>query len=344
MRKIVGAIVGILFGFVAASAFAETTWFNNNLNSWIMVSPAQLYQVQGNKVDANFQHVTGKTTDDVGATGKTESDLTTNVISADGIYSVGTELKTGVSAGMRMANVKSTEKTAVGSTDSKSDFKNTFLKPQVAYQIHSVASVGMAIEMDFDSVDTENSVKYDCTSYVVRPGALYTMKNLEAGLVYQTQVDQEVEVTINDQKQKFQVQKAGSAILHGRYALDQNMAFGTQLEQVMWGSLKTKNYTTGESTATDKDQQIVRIFAEYGMNSLKTEGGYAYKTAYYKNKENMDSANIGTMELSAAADYSINKEAAVGGGLAYDFGSDKNGDEKYATNDMTVQVRGKVAF
>lgn len=341
MRRTVGAIVGILFGFVAVSALAETSMFNNNLNSWIMVSPAQLYQVQGNKVDPNFEHGTGKATNEIGTT-KSETEITGNVISATGVYSIGTDLKAGIGAGMDTMTQKDKE------ADTKEDGKTIHLTPQAAYQIQNMAAVGLEADMRMDSIDRGNDRKFDSTYFVIRPGALYTMKNLEAGLVYQTQVEQKVKKTINGAEDEYTFEHPAEVVLHGRYALDQNLALGAQLHNIMHSAFKdtVTNLTTSttEKIATKNDQQVVRFTGEYSMDALKTEGGFEYATAYHKKKEYMTSETISTMGLRAAADYSISKEAAVGGGLAYDFGSDKQGDNKYATNDMTIQVRGKVAF
>ena len=334
MRKMFGVVIGI-FGLVATTAMAETTWFNNNLNSWIMVSPAQLYQVQGNKVDASFEHKTGTNTTDTGT--KTETELTGNSIGAIGVYSVGTDLKTGIAAGMNMVNLKTK------GTDNKSDTKVTYLTPQAAYQVQNMASVGVALDAMFDSTDFGNSVKYDTSYFVVRPGALYSTKNTEVGLTYLTQVDQKAKTTVNGLDLEFPVQEPAEVIIHGRYAMSQDLALGGMLKHVMYSNLEQTDATT-QTTWKNKDQEILRATAEFTTGAVKTEGGLAYTTAYYKDKDHMDNTNIGTMGLNAAADYSINKEAAVGGGLEYNFGNDKAGTTKFATNDMTIAVRGKVAF
>ena len=80
------------------------------------------------------------------------------------------------------------------------------------------------------------------------------------------------------------------------------------------------------------------------MNNLKVGGNFNYMSSYYKEKENMDLGNISTMKFGAEADYSVEKEITVGGGIEYQTGSDENDTSKYDVSGIRVAFRGNYIF
>ena len=109
------------------------------------------------------------------------------------------------------------------------------------------------------------------------------------------------------------------------------MAFGAILANVAESGLD-KDHA--------KDQQQVKATGEMTMAGVEMEGDLGYKTAYYKNKTDMNSDNIAAYTLGAAAEYGVSKAANVGGAVGYDFGSDKNAGTKVTASNLTVAVRG----
>jgi hypothetical protein len=321
--KVVAAAA--VFG-LSGSSFAADATFENHLQSTPIVSPAQLYQVEDMKTDFALGYKSDELSIKTDA-GKATGTTTGTELFAAGIFNIKSMgLRAGVSvdyvtddfAGKDTAGTKST-----------ADATYTTLTPQAALPVGPVV-LGAAFDFVQNAQKVEDTDEAKVSYTTFRPGALFTTKELEAGITYVSPHNAPA-----DEAKELSAISPAQVILHGRYAIDRNLAVG--------GIIGNKNYKALNDEAL-KDQTNLTATTEYTAGAIKVEGDLGYNTAYYKDTDYMTSENIGTLEVGAGADYAVNKDAAVGGALSYKFGSEKSKGTEYAANDLGFAIRGNVKF
>jgi hypothetical protein len=332
MRKVHVLVSATGLAMTASVAVAAESTFDNHLTSTPMVSPAQIYQTQDLKTDfkVGYESAEGTTKPD-GSSSTTATDKTNDLFAAAiyNIHSIG--LRAGIALDYGSSN---TEAEVVDVTTGQKDKikiegNDMMVTPQAAMPLGPVVA---GVAADFHQVTAKpDGVDEQKGSYnTFRPGVLFATKDMEAGITYASQTN-----TNESDADKLSFAVPAKTTLHGRYAIDRELAVGAILAD--W-------HYKGIDEDTLKDQTRVTGTVEYGIGAVKTEGELGYRSAFYKNKDSVMEDNIGMMDIGAAADYEVTKTAAVGGALGYEFGSDSAKGVKYSANMFNVAVRGNMKF
>lgn len=319
---------------ISGSAMAADATFDNHLNSTPMVSPAQVYQINDIRTDFSLGINNAAGTSKVDGADELKSSNSTTDLFAAGIYNIkAIGLRAGLVVNYGTGVAKSDQfDTASGKTqEAKADTTDFIVSPTVAMPVGPVV-IGAALDVTQATAKPEDFDEVKGTYTTFRPGVLFENGDLEAGLTYSSATN-----TANpEDPKKMDFAVPASVTAHGRVAIDRQLAVGAIIRNVHAKGLDEDQY---------KDQTQVKATGEFGMSALKLEGDLGYNTAFYKSKtEGFSEYTIGTYELGAAADYSVNKDTAVGGGLGYQFGSDKADGVKVAANVLSVAVRGNMKF
>jgi hypothetical protein len=320
-----------------SGALAADAAFENHLQSTPMVSPAQIYQIDQLRTDGALGYASDEGTSKPDGGDETKDTSTMTDFFASGIYNVQSiGLRAGLTAWYGSAASEAEMLDPTGTTTDtvkyKADGTRMVLTPQAAMPIGPVVA-GVAIDVVQESMKPEDGTAMKGNYTTVRPGVLFANNDVEAGLTWASKTNVKDDA---DKDDDLAVSSPATLTAHGRYALNRDLAVG--------GILANRNYS-GFDDEVYKNQTVLKATGEMATGPVKIEGDLGYNSAYYKDKDvGLSAATIGTYELGAAADYSINKDATVGGGLGYEFGSDKNDAVEVATNTLTVAVRGNMKF
>ena len=326
-------VSGAAFAEEAATTTTATTatkgTFDNHLNSTLMVSPAQLYQVEALRNDLQLGF-TNNWTESKADGAKNTGKSTATDLNVGAIYNVqGAGARVGLT--LDYGTWKSESKTTGADTVKGPDATMMKVSPVGAYTIADMVVVGAAVNVLQTSVKASGAKEVKFTHTTVQPGVLFKNNQLEAGLT----MEGESKATTKIEGVELESYNPGWMTVHGRYAINNAMAAGG----IITNTGVTKNTKDTSKAVTD----VTGTF-EYGMDAVKVEGTLGMTTAGYKKKENMDSSNVATMQVGGAADYTINAATVVGGGLTYAWGSEKNAGVTHAANDLGVALRGKMTF
>lgn len=322
----------IVAGFIAMSgvSLAETSTFNNHLQSTPIVSPAQLYQVEDMKTDFSLGFRSSTDTAKPKGASETETTGKDTGVFAGAIYNVkAIGLRTGVTVNYGMSDITQDSTTTAGEKTEIEGSEMT-VSPQLAYPVGPVV-LGAAVDVVQTSAKVEGGDEFESTHNRFRPGVVFADNAIEAGLAYSSPN----RITGDAEKKELDVMEPAVVTAHGRYAIDSNMKAGAIVSNYNHKALDKDAY---------KDQTAVTGTFEYGLSATQIEANLGYKSAYYKNKDALSNETIGTIGLGAAADYALNPAASVGGGFGYEFGSDSNDTQEVAKNELTVAVRGNMKF
>jgi hypothetical protein len=304
--------------------------FDNHLTNTTIVSPAQLYQVNQLKTDFALGYDSSESSTKLDGADETKASVTGTNLFAAGIYNVSNiGLRAGLTVNYLTGTTKSDVLVGTEMAEVEGDVSAMVLTPVVAYTAGPVV-VGAALDIVSETAKIEDGDEAKGSSNIFRPGVLFADKGIEAGLTYTSPNRKDAEDT--DELSQY---NAAEVTAHGRYALTNDLAVGGILTNVNNKAIDEDLY---------KDQIQVTATAEMNLGAVKVDGDLGYNTAYYKNKDVMDTDSIGTIALGAGADYAVNKDTAVGGGLGYEFGSESANDTEYAVNDLTLAVRGNMKF
>lgn len=318
------------FGLVATSAMAADATFENHLTSSPMVSPAQIYQVQDMRTDfaVGYQSAEGETKPDTGD--KDTFEASGPRIFAAGVFNV---RAVGLRAGLTVDHRSQSYENKLGSTKTgEGDASWTRFSPQAAMPVGPVV-LATAVDVNQMTVEADGADEEAKATFMqVRPAVLFADGPIEAGLAYETR-----RKTNPEKADELPIAVPAATTLHGRFAVDRDLAFGAIFRQEQHQGLDKDAY---------KARNSMKATGEVGLGAVKVEGDVGYNMAYAKEDKLMQEDSIGTFELGAAADYEVTKAATVGGALAYAFGSDENTDTKqeFATNDLSFLVRGDMKF
>lgn len=325
--------LALTFGMVlAGNAMAADATFENHLTASPMVSPAQIYQIDELRTDFNLGFHNAEATSKAEGADETSSTSSGTDLFAAGIYNIkAIGLRAGLVATYGSAALKADDADGAGGTvEAKSDLTQMVVSPTAAMPIGPVV-VGVAFDVVQQSYKPEEGEEAKATYTTFRPGVLFQNKDMEAGLAYSSATHKDAEDI-----DELGVADPASVTAHGRVAINRDIAAGGVIQNVHHKGIDEDSY---------KDQTRIKAIGEFGFGAVKVEGDLGYNTAYYKSKtEGFGEGTIGTIGLGAAADYSVNKDTAIGGGLGYEFGSDSANGTKVAANDLTVAVRGNMKF
>lgn len=306
-----------------ASAPSSAASFSNHLHSPLMVSPAQLYQVDGNVADFSVDF--GTSTDSVGST---DTDGTAYGVTGTGLYTIVPGFKFGLEVGYG----DSSAETKIDGAKREGTDTMFAVAPIALYDLGPVAVAYKPTfyqsesEVKVDGVTTDSDTSY--AQHTV--AALFKMDALETGLAYTSEKDD-----------LGAVQEASIMALHGRYMLTNEFGLGAIVTNTAFSALET----APGADAKEKDSLSTMLTAEWTMpGAVRLEGGLGYTPAYYDGKENISASNIETWEIMAGADYMISNAAAVGGLLSWETGSESNNNVDFERDALAFGIRGNVAF
>jgi len=330
MKTVIAIVAGVLF---AGSAMSAT--FDNHLTNTTMVSPAQLYQVEQLKTDAALRYGSAEGETKAKGTDALKSTATATNLFASGIYNVSNiGLRAGATVNYTTGATKADTVVGTDVVEGKTDDTQVILTPVVAYTAGPVV-IGAALDVYQESEKAEGADEVKGSRNVFRPGVLFANSDMEAGLTYTSPNRKDAEFNDDFEQTSLSQYNAAEVTAHGRYALNKELAVGGIITNVNYAAI---------SEDTFKDQMQVAGTVEANLGAVKVDGDLGYNTAFYKNKDVMAEGSIGTIALGGGADYALNKDASVGGGLGYEFGSDSANDVDYAVNQLTLAVRGDMRF
>ena len=228
--------------------------FNNHLHSNVMVSPAQLYQVTAGKTDVsiNFDMTNSETKS---SAAKTESEGTGTTLMVTGIYSVpNVPFKAGLDLNYAMGSADAKNN---GTKVAESDSSTTTFAPVFVYSVADMIHVGAKYAITTDSSKTKGAETQDVNYGIFTPGVTVAQTGWEAGIVYNTAVDEEAKKAT-----ELDAYVPSAMAVHGRYAVMPELALGGMITQKNWNAINDNM----------KNQTLVNANAEWTMNQLKVEG------------------------------------------------------------------------
>jgi hypothetical protein len=328
---IAAGTTGLMFsGF----AFGVSSQFENHLKSNNNVSPAQEYHTDGVRSDFQLSLINSDfaiTNDDADSNLEAEASMTE--VFAAGIYQMDT-IRAGFSLSHLTGDISYTNESDSSTTDGKSESTYTTMTPFASIEIGNIVA-GAAFDFTSEETIAEDQPTESASYSTFHPGVVYKDAAFEAGITYHSPHNFTEEFEEDGTTTTSTYSSPAMTIVHGAYAVDKNITVGAAVHNNAYKALDEDSST---------DQSELDLYGSMVMNNLKVGGNFNYMSSYYKEKENMDLGNISTMKFGAEADYSVEKEITVGGGIEYQTGSDENDTSKYDVSGIRVAFRGNYIF
>lgn len=291
--------------------------FKNHLNSTVMVSPAQIYQIGDLRTDWQLGVDAAKS-----KVGPTETKTNLTDINGAVVYNF---TPYDVRAGLKFNYGLGTQK-VTGATDV--DVSTWTVEPTFA-----MPAGDFVVGLGFGFTGVENSqtgaTDKDATFTRIKPAVAYVGSNYEVGAVFASKVKEDAKAA--DELDAF---VPATTTIHGRFAATETFAVG--------GIIENRAYKTFNS-AVLKDQIGLTATTEFDQGTYKLEGTLGYNSKFYKGSA-VTQDTIATTELGFAGDYRMGKAATVGGSVTYGFGSEEESATKYKVQDLAFGVRTNFTF
>lgn len=322
--------------------------FNSHLHSAIIVSPAQIYPVQGMQTDITLGYLKSDH-ETITAKGKWDFEWMSSILNLTAVRSMPI---TGLNVGLNITSVSSEPdeifkgegipallSTTTQSAHTKYNEINTLhINPMLSYHLKDMVAFGLRlnyqyVDRDFTLArtlgvtDTDNLFTQGW-SYSLVPAFTVTAADFEAGLAWQTQESGD------------DVEVPAMLTMHGRYAWDDSLNFGAVYQLKRWSALK----------AGHDNQSVLRATVEWQNDWLRIEGDVAYATSYYENVTNVTAHNIATLSAHTAVDYFITSNAVAGAAVGYTTGEEHFSADsgasaaEYNMQEMDFALRGHYMF
>lgn len=350
LKVLVGAAILLHVQFAAAAEEVVAPLlpapFNSHLHSAMMVSPAQIYAVQGMQTDMTLGYRKSDH-ETITAQGKWDFEWMSSILNLTAIKSMPVQ---GLNVGLNITSVLSEPdeiiegkgipellSTTPQSAHTKYTEINTLhLAPLLSYHVKDMVALGLRFNYQYVARDysldrnfaaTETMHK-DSSSYSLVPAFTVTAADFEAGVAWQTEENGD------------DVEVPAILTMHGRYALDADFNLGAVYQLKRWSALK----------AGHEDQSVLRATVEWQNERLRVEGDVAYATSYYENEADITAHNIATFSAHTAVDYRVTENAVAGAAVGYTFGnelfsSDSDASaEEYNMQEMDFALRGNYLF
>ena len=352
MRKLLIGTAMLLHVQLAVAAEQVATplpvTFNSHLHSAMMVSPAQLYPVQGLQTDMTLGYLKSDH-ETITAQGKWDFEWMSSILNLTTVTSVPIP---NLNVGLNITSVLSEPdeifkgqgipemlSTTTQSAHTKYDEINTLhIAPMLSYHVKDMVSLGLRINYQYAARNYSPTRQFAATntgglhtgssSYSLVPAFTVTATDFEAGLAWQTQENGD------------DVEVPAMLTIHGRYVWDDALNFGAIYHLKRWSALK----------AGHEDQSVLRATVEWQNDWLRIEGDVAYATSYYENEAHVTAHNIATMSAHTAIDYRITDNAVAGAAVGYTTGKElfstnsEASAEEYNMQEMDFALRGNYMF
>ena len=314
--------------------------FSSRLHSATIVSPAQIYAVQGLQTDLSLGY---RKSDHETITNQGEWDFKwmSSILNLTTVTNLPVE---GLHVGLNISSVLSEPdeiikgtgipellQTTTQSVHTKYSAINTLhISPLISYHLKDMVALGLQVNYQFVDRDysiarifTNNLDMHTSTSsYSLVPAFTVTATAFEAGVAWQTTESG------ND------VEMPSMLTMHGRYAVGADLHLG--------GIYQLKRYSTLK--AGHDDQSVFRATVEWQYDQLRLEGNVAYATSFYTGNANITAHNIATISTRTAFDYRITDNAVAGAAIGYTFGDDTSTAIEYNMQEVDFALRGNYLF
>ena len=322
--------------------------FNSHLHSAMMVSPAQLYAVEGMQTDLTLGYRKSDH-ETITTQGKWDFEWMSSILNLTAVTNLPVS---GLNVGLNITSVLGEPdenikgegifellNTTTQSAHTKYDEINTLqIAPLLSYHLKDMISFGLRFNYQYVDRDYSPTRHFAATdsgnlhtsssSYSLIPAFTVTAADFEAGIAWQTQESGD------------DVELPAMLTMHGRYAWDDSLNFGGIYQLRRWSALK----------AGHEDQSVLRATVEWQNDWLRIEGDVAYTTSYYQSEVDVTAHNIATMSAHTAFDYRITDNAVAGAAVGYTFGEEtfsaasQASAEEYNMQEMDFALRGNYMF
>ena len=320
--------------------------FDSHLHSAMIVSPAQIYPVQGMHTDMTLGYRKSDH-ETITAQGKWDFEWMSSILNITAVRSLPVS---GLNAGLNITAVLSKPdemikgegipellRTTTQSAHTKYNEVNTLqLAPMLSYHVQDMVALGLRFNYQYVARDYSLARAFaatetrhtDSSSYSIVPAFTVTAADFEAGVAWRTEENGD------------DVEVPAMLTMHGRYALDADFNLGTVYQLKRWSALK----------AGHEDQSVLRATVEWQNDWLRVEGDVAYATSYYESEAHITAHNIATFSAHTAVDYRITTNAIAGAAVGYTFGKElfsaesEAAAEEYNMQEMDFAVRGNYLF
>lgn len=320
--------------------------FNSHLHSAMMVSPAQIYAVQGMQTDMTLGYRKSDH-ETMTAHGKWDFEWMSSILDLTAVRSMPVR---GLNIGLNITSVLSEpdeiisgegipellRKTPQSAHTKYTEINTLHLAPLLSYHVQDMVALGLRFNYQYVARDyslerafaATRAMHKNSSSYSLVPAFTVTAADFEAGVAWQTEENGD------------DVEVPAILTMHGRYALDADLNLGAVYQLKRWSALK----------AGHEDQSVLRATVEWQNERLRVEGDVAYATSYYESEADITAHNIATFSAHTAVDYRITENAIAGAAVGYTFGNElfstdsEASAEEYDMQEMDFALRGNYLF
>ena len=314
----------------------------NHLHSALIVSPAQLYTVQGLQTDLTlgFRKSDHET---IITSGKWDFEWMSSILNLTAVTNLPLP---GLNIGLNINSMLSEPeeiikgegipellRTSKQSAHTKYTGINTLqISPLFSYHLKDMIALGLRLNYQYvdrnystmRAIATATALHDSSNSFSIMPAFTVTATDFDAGVMWQTAEsgnDVEVPATLT---------------MHGRYTLASNLHLG--------GVYQLKRYSAIKSG--HDDQSVLRATVAWQHERLRVEGDVAYATAHYRDQTHITAHNIATFSTHTALDYRLTENAIAGAAVGYTFGKEIAGTPaiEYNMQEMDFALRGNYLF
>lgn len=344
-----------------ASLFADATHmtqpqmsatFTNRINSYAMVSPAQIRRSDGVMTDVSYDVQRIQYRDNTPDNEIKSFVWTGNTLAATILYTVpDTNLNVGVSVASTVGS-RGHFTLQLGPTDVEGgappDLQSSHTKywriddltisPIANYWINDMISVGLRIDRhkvhrDYvTDVDNVEVPYYDSDNLAtVMPAVSMTIDNFEAGIAYQVSAQTIVNEAYPAERD---FDQPDHLLVHGRYAVSPTMKVG--------GIYRFDQYSILWNDRSDRS--VFSLNSDMQLGNINIECEVTHAMAFYDKRADIEVSNIATTAARTAVDYRLRDNASLGAGIGYRYGADEEANVNYRVSELAMSMRGSYLF
>ena len=351
-----------LLVLLPASLFADATHmtqpqmsatFTNRINSYSMVSPAQIRRSDGVMTDVFYNVQRIQYRDNTPDNEIKSFVWTDSTLAATVLYSVpNTNLNVGVSVASTVGS-RGHFTLQLGPTDVEGgappDLQSSHTKywriddltisPMANYWINDMISVGLRIDRhtvhrDYvtDGIDNVDIAYYDSDNLTtVMPAVSVTTDNFEVGVAYQVSAQA---IAIESYPPERDFDQPDHLLVHGRYAVTPTMKIG--------GIYRFDEYSILWDDRGNRS--VFSLNGDMQIGNINIECELTHAMAFYDKRTDIEVSNIATTAAQTAVDYRLPNNASLGAGIGYRYGADKEDNVNYRVSELAMTVRGSYLF
>lgn len=336
--------------------------FSNRINSYAMVSPAQIRRSDNVVTDVIYDVRRIRYRDNNPANERDHQSFawTDSKLTATILYSLpNTNLNLGVSVASAVGS-RGGYSLYLGNFDveggARPDLQSLHTKywridsltisPMASYWINDVVSVG--VRVDNHQVHRDYAVEGLDISGIpyrgneglttVMPAVSMTTDNVEAGVAYRFLADDNLlafeGLDVSDKNENSDFNQPDYLLIHGRYAIVPTMKIGA--------IYRFERYSTLRTDSDDRSQ--ISLNGDFQLDNVAVECEVTHAMPFYDKRADISASNIATTAARTAVDYQLLDNASLGAGIGYRYGADKEANIEYRVSELAMTVRGSYLF